>query len=131
MKKLSKRINRFFSNSWNNFKNNFKAVLILFGAIFGIKRISKHNYNLQQILIGAVIFILSSPLVIIFFGNGILSLWAGIILTTICLINVDEVMMLTYLFAEFGVEEVLLHGDYRKWIQDIYSYTSSQESSPV
>lgn len=125
MKKLNKYIDNMLNNIARKTQNFCKGIALMVGALIGIKRLGKDKYNLSQFYSVIIIFMLSSPPVLFFFGNIALLVWLGILLVSLALLNVDEVLMLSYLFSEFGVEEVFELNSYKEWIEDIYQESKS------
>ena len=93
---------------------------MVLGSLFGIKTAEKGKLNADQLFTAGWVFLFGSPVIIILFGAINLPVWAAVILTCLMLVNLDEALMLFYLFSEHGVTLVKDSG-YKEWIQEIYS----------
>lgn len=107
--------------------NSIKAVHLFVIILFGGNRIAPRKYDFSQTYIFMALFVVAFPFTLLLFG------WAGIstLLTTIIvfqiIINADEALMLSYLFAEYGLDKVLnYNNNFKQWMeQERKSYSVS------
>jgi len=132
MKTLFNKLKQIMHSMVTKISMFFAGTLMILSTLLGIKQISDTEYDIHQIVTAGWTFLFGIPILLVFFHSIYLPAWAMLVIASLMLVNLDEALMLFYLFSEHGVKEVRQSGDYQSWIQEIYySSTFQQESSSV
>ena len=78
-----------------------KSFIKIIARLFGIKELGNHRYDSSQLSSAIWIFILGIPVGLFFIGLEFpILIWLSIIFGLLAIVNLDEALMLTALYAE-------------------------------
>jgi hypothetical protein len=92
--------------------NLTKGVITVVARLFGIKETKSKGYDSSQLASAVWIFALGIPAGLFIIGmNFPVPLWAAVVFGLLAIVNLDEALMLTAIYAEHGVHrKETVHG---------------------
>ena len=103
-----KWVNNKFKKLANKISRFFRGIFTVGATFLGIKRTDTGRYDLKQLYIAGSVTLFLIPIGMLIFQTSFsLGALISIVLTLLCLVNLDRALMLVSLFAEQGVDEIL------------------------
>jgi hypothetical protein len=100
------RIVKFFKHGISRLSNATKGIVTIMARLFGIRAKKDGKYDSTQLSSAVWIFALGIPAGLFIAGMDFpIMLWAAIVFGTLALVNLDEALMLTVIYAEHGVKK--------------------------
>jgi len=103
-----KKIKQLLRNLISHISTIFRGLTETGGVLLGIHQVSPGTYNINQLATAGWVFLFGVPIGFLFLGPLFpITTWTTIVLTCLCIINLDSALMLISKFAEEGIKTTL------------------------